>query len=293
MIKSILTFPLRLFCQIFESVPRYGVTTRDGRVCAQAGIIGAIIGAGASLLGASKSSKASKSAARAQTKATNKAIKESRRQFDVARKDEREYIDQAREDATPWRKAGRNAVTQLRIMSGLVKPWHEDYDEFNDPFKYKHDPGYRFRQKEGKKAIERSAAARGNLLSGRTLKAAGRWAQDYASNEYGRAYDRHMQDKAFRRNTLASMAGYGPMPSPAPSTGATIQHGNNLAELYAQGGNARAAGIVGGANAWSSGIGAAGNSIGQYYQLQDLLGSGGSSSGGSSSGGHTYYTRPR
>lgn len=41
---------------------------------------------------------------------------------------------------------------------------------------------------EGNKAIERSAAARGGLNSGATLKALSRYNQDSASNEYTNAY---------------------------------------------------------------------------------------------------------
>ena len=52
------------------------------------------------------------------------------------------------------------------------------------------DPGYQFRMAEGNKAIQRSAAARGLLQSGRTLKDLGRWSQGLAAQEYGNAYGR-------------------------------------------------------------------------------------------------------
>jgi len=45
-------------------------------------------------------------------------------------------------------------------------------------------PGYQFRLNQGMQALERSAAARGNLLSGNTLAAAQEFGQGLASQEY-------------------------------------------------------------------------------------------------------------
>ena len=60
------------------------------------------------------------------------------------------------------------------------------------------DPGYGFRLSEGLKALDRQAAARGGLISGGALKAAQRYGQDVASQEFGNAYNR-----------LAGLAGVG------------------------------------------------------------------------------------
>ena len=54
------------------------------------------------------------------------------------------------------------------------------------------DPGYQFRLSEGLKGIERSAAAKGTLLTGGTLKALAGYHQGLASQEYGNAWDRAM-----------------------------------------------------------------------------------------------------
>jgi hypothetical protein len=58
------------------------------------------------------------------------------------------------------------------------------------------DPGAAFRQSEARKALEGSAAARGDLLSGGTLQALQARSQDLASQEYGNAWERMM-----RKNT--------------------------------------------------------------------------------------------
>jgi len=57
------------------------------------------------------------------------------------------------------------------------------------------DPGYAFRLSEGMKALDRTAASRGGLLSGATLKGAQRYGSDLASQEYGNAYNRFQTNR--------------------------------------------------------------------------------------------------
>lgn len=57
---------------------------------------------------------------------------------------------------------------------------------------FRTDPGYEFRLKEGQDAIERSAAARGNVLGAATMKGLDRYSQGVASDEYDRYYNRSM-----------------------------------------------------------------------------------------------------
>ena len=157
------------------------------------------------------------------------------------------------------------------------------------------DPGYAFRLSEGMKALDRTAASRGGLLSGATLKGAQRYGSDLASQEYQNAFNRYQSNRAAqaqeygnafnrfqteRTNTLAplqSLAGVGQsatqqaqQASQNYATGATNALGNFGA---AQGsniigaGNARASGYVGGANAISGGVGQGLN----FYQNQNLV----------------------
>jgi hypothetical protein len=87
---------------------------------------------------------------------------------------------------------------------------------------FQKDPGYQFRMQEGQKAIERSAAARGGLNSGATLKALSRYGQDFASNEYTNAYNRFNSDRDRRFNRLSSLAGIG-----QTASGQLMQAGQN------------------------------------------------------------------
>lgn len=66
------------------------------------------------------------------------------------------------------------------------------YGEFVAPTKESilADPGYQARLSEGQKALETSAAARGLLRTGATLKGLSRYGQELAAQEYGQAYER-------------------------------------------------------------------------------------------------------
>lgn len=128
-------------------------------------------------------------------------------------------------------------------------------------------PGYQFRLGEGLKALERSAAARGTLLTGGTLKGLERYAQDYASNEYGNRVNQLMD---LSRLGLAGAGG----------TSSVLQNqAAAMGNLVTDQGNARAAGTIGIGNAWNQGLGSAANAVQQYY-LYNLLGGGGGSGGG-------------
>lgn len=127
------------------------------------------------------------------------------------------------------------------------------------------DPGFQFRLDQGQKAITNSAAAKGNLLSGATAKAAERYAQDYSSNEYQNVYNRELANNTAQFNKLAAISGVGQNAASTlnadsqnfanNASNITINAGNNAAQGINNAGAARASGYVGGANAWSSGIG--------------------------------------
>ena len=106
----------------------------------------------------------------------------------------------------PFYQAGLNALPSYTkgVMPGgdLVRPFAAT--------DFQADPGYGFRISEGLKALDRSAASRGNLLSGATLKGAQRFGQDIASNEYNNAYNRYVGNQATQRNALAGLTGFAP-----------------------------------------------------------------------------------
>jgi hypothetical protein len=147
----------------------------------------------------------------------------------------------------PFRKVGVNALPDLVEAS--------KYDPFTMA-KFKASPSYAFRLEEGLKALDRSAASRGGLLSGATLKGAQRYNQNLASDEYTNAFNRYQIENAARLNPLQSLTGMG-VTSANTLTNAAGQYGQNMAEGAATMGNIRASGYMNTANALT-------NSLGQY-----------------------------
>jgi hypothetical protein len=131
------------------------------------------------------------------------------------------------------------------------------------------DPGYQFRMDEGMRGVEGGAAARGGLLSGAALKAIQKYGQNFASNEYGNAYNRFNADQTNKFNRLTGMIQSGQ--GSAQQIGNAAQNfgqqaGNNLI----QGGNAQASGIMGTTHALVGGINQGINAY-QQNQLMNLI----------------------
>lgn len=112
---------------------------------------------GGSLASAGIGAVAASKAAGAQKAAANKAASIDQQSLDFQKQ---VYADQQKREA-PWIAAGTKALSDLQDLKFTAPT---GVDESNDP-------GYKFRLDEGQKALENSAAARGNLLSGNTAKA--------------------------------------------------------------------------------------------------------------------------
>jgi hypothetical protein len=84
----------------------------------------------------------------------------------------------------------------------------ENYQKFGQA-QFEQDPGYAFRLSEGQKALDRSAAQRGGLISGSALKAAQRYGQEMGSQEYTNAFNRYQTERQSQLNPLQSLAGVG------------------------------------------------------------------------------------
>lgn len=170
---------------------------------------------------------------------------------------QREMFERQVELSEPWRKAGEQALNKLIPLT--------DYQQFGMQ-QFQADPGYGFRMSEGMKALERSAAARGGLLSGATLKGIQRFGQDLGSQEYMNAFNRYQTERAARLQPLQSLAGIGQ--TTAQQLGQAGQTmASNVGEALTSGAAARASGYVGGANALTQGLGTYLN----YSQGQNML----------------------
>lgn len=156
-----------------------------------------------------------------------------------------DQFQQTRQDQMPWLKAGERALGKLE---GAVDYTPFGMDQFNA------DPGYAFRLKEGQKALDAQAAARGGLISGNALRAAVGYGQEMGSQEYQNAFNRYQTERASKLAPLQSLAGVGQ--TTAANLGATGAANANAVGNYLTGGAAaNAAGQVGAANAITNGVG--------------------------------------
>ena len=78
-------------------------------------------------------------------------------------------------------------------VPGFNAPEFDWNEEFRAPSytEAEQDPGYQFRLSEGRRALEQSAAGRGTLRTGGTLKDILNYGQSAASQEYGNVFDRY------------------------------------------------------------------------------------------------------
>jgi hypothetical protein len=157
----------------------------------------------------------------------------------------------------PFRQAGVNALPEL-IQASRYTPFGVE--------QFQQDPGYGFRLKEGLRALESSAAARGGLLSGNQMRGVTRFGQELGSQEYTNAFNRYQAERAARLNPLQSLAGMGQTTATTLANQAG-QYGQNLAQGAATMGNIRASGYVGQANALTGALGQGLN----YYQNQQMM----------------------
>lgn len=222
-----------------------------------AAVVGsAVVTAGVGAVSASKAAKAQKKAAQ------------------QAQQTAKDTFDKQAALQEPFRQGGLTAQSRIMDLLGLKDPNapaaapSADFGKYARDFgnaDFQADPGYAFRQSEGMKALDRSAAARGNLLSGSTLKGIQRFGQDLASQEYSNAFNRYQVNRSNQLNPLQSLLGSGQSATNVV-TGAAGQEGQNIATGQMNAGQARASGYIGVGNAISQGIG----DIRNYYTQQPL-----------------------
>lgn len=259
------------------------------------GIATAIVGS--AVVGGVASNLAAKKAAKAQQSAADQATQLQREQFEMAREDQAPFrqagynalyaltqgtgtLDPeqyARErflrdwnaqnpdqEPPPWTDA--NVQAQLANYKASIPVLLGQQGGLTRGFTaqdFQVDPGYQFRLGEGQRQIESSAAARGGLLSGAAAKALTKYNQNFASNEFGNAFNRFQTQQGNQFNRLASLAGVG-----QTATGATQQAGQNFANQAGQNalysGNARASGYVNQGNAINSALGSAAGAFANF-----------------------------
>jgi hypothetical protein len=170
----------------------------------------------------------------------------------------------------PYTQFGSEATNRYATLMGL-RPGADSGSLMRQPTaaELEMDPGYAFRMQQGMKALDRSASARGGLMSGGALKGIADYSQGLASQEYGNAYNRFMANRANVINMLqggvgtglSAASGKGQLAGQAANlysgTGQNIAN-TMLMNPYGQAaeniGQARASGYMGGATALSQAL---------------------------------------
>jgi hypothetical protein len=158
----------------------------------------------------------------------------------------------------PFYDAGVTGQNRLMDLLGLGKnTGAADYGKYSKDFSmadYQADPGYAFRLSEGMKQLGRTAAGRGGLISGQTMKGLQDYAQNSASQEYGNAFNRYQINRANQLQPLGNLQNVGV--SAANQQSSTLgNYGSNVSNLMGQQGQAQAAGALGQGNTINNAIG--------------------------------------
>ena len=184
---------------------------------------------------------------------------------------QRQIFERQVELQEPFRKAGLAGQNRLLALLGLGEDRSAaDFGKYASAEfgadKFKADPGYAFRMSEGMKALERSAAARGGLMSGATMKGIQRYGQDLASQEFTNAFNRYQAERTGTLNPFQALAGTA-QTSANVLGGQAGELGRQLGSNIIGAGNAQAAGQIGAANAIVGGLGQGLN----FYQQSQML----------------------
>ena len=201
------------------------------------------------------------------SRAASKAASAQTHAADQAAQVQREIFQKQTELQEPFRQAGITSQNELLRLLGLGgEAGTPGYGSLGQPYTMEQlqmDPGYGFRLAEGEKALERMQAARGGLLSGSAIKAGQRYGQEMASQEYQNAFNRAQALLGTRLGVLGSMYGAG-QTAAQQVAGQAGQLGVNVGNLMTQGGQARASGYLGQANALSQALGQGAGLYGMY-----------------------------
>jgi hypothetical protein len=204
----------------------------------------AAIAGGVSLVTAIMGSNAAKDAAKKQAKAADSASAVTLEMF-----------NKAGADLKPYKDFGIPALRSLSDMYGLT-PGTEAFGE-QQLADFRRAPDYQIAMREGIDNIDNSAAARGELKSGRTLKAV----SDYASDLGTRKLDNYL-------GRLFQMAGMGE--NAAARTGSNaMAAGSSLSDLALRRGEAQASGIMGANDFLTSGIAGLGRNLAFDLERKD------------------------
>ena len=202
-------------------------------------MLGAVLSAGASLIGGAMQKSSADKSARMQQKAA----------------------EQVRRDLAPYRDAGQQGLDAQMSALGFGEDGYNpdplpDYSIEALSEGFETSPGYQFMVDEMMRSVENSAAGRGMLQSGPTLKALQRNASGIASQEYYNYLNQSRQSNYDTENSqqrrignLQQLASMG-QNSAAQTGQAGMSAAANAGNMRMSGSAAMASGLTGAANAY-------------------------------------------
>jgi hypothetical protein len=167
----------------------------------------AVIGGGASIISSNKASKTAKNAAE-----TNNQL-------------QRDIYNENKAVLAPYVGAGNTATPAIQALLGLTGDATTQRAAFD---RFREGTGYDFRLGEGQKAIDATLSRNGQLDSGAAVKAALRYNQGFASNEFGNYYGALTGQQQIGLGAASAQAGVG-----QNFANATSANNNNAANTSA------------------------------------------------------------
>lgn len=211
-------------------------------------LIAAGIGGVASIIGSRSAARTQANAAEAAAKAQAKATRETNARLGQWRAEDIARLD-------PYARSGTAGQNALAFELGLG-PRPDGYAGFQA------SPGYQFAMDQGREAVEGSVAARSGLNSGAALAELTRFGQGLANQEYGNFFNRLAGLAGTGLSAVGGQADVGQRYGNAIANN-MLGAGQSTAQGIANAGNARAAGTIGGVNAFNQAIG---QGIGAWQQ---------------------------
>jgi hypothetical protein len=204
-----------------------------------------LVAAGAgTVIGGVMQSNAIGDAADGQAAAARYATDEQRRQFDLTRA-----------DWQPYREGGYAALSDLVNL--------RNFDPTPSAEAVMAEPGYQFGLRQGRDALEGSAAAGGGLYSGQAAKELMQYGNDYGTTKFNDAFNRAETSFGNRWGRLAGLAGVG-QSATQQTTDAGARYAANVGNIAMGNANAQGAAGIAQANIWGSGMNQLTSLMGRY-----------------------------
>ena len=150
-------------------------------------------------------------------------------------------------------------------------------------------PGYEFRLKQGVGANLQANNVSGGAVGGNALKSLQDYAQNFASGEYGTAFNQFQTQRGNIYSNLQNIANMG-LTAATGQANATIGTGTNIANVTSAAGNAQAASQIAQGNIYGNVANTAGNAA-AYYAMNQNQPYQNMGIGGNNATGYTYNSQ--